>query len=368
MAIGPAYASRRGRFLAAAALLVGLGAGGLATWLQWAPDRGSAGPLEGVTVPLPPAPAQPQPNAATPNPAAAASVAAPPPMPAPKPPAPERTGAEALAPAPDPALVEKSAAGLLPVVGTDGRMPWQVYARPFDRSDRRPRVAIMVTGLGQSKDVSETAIDDLAGAVTLVFSPYAARLETWVQRARAAGHETFLSLPLEPIDYPRADPGPHTLLTSLDPQQNLERLQWVLSRVTGYVGVATAFGSRFTTSKGDLLPVLDVLRARGLMFVDSRVTKRSVAGALAKSIALPRATNDVLLDEDASRDAIDARLQRLEALARQNGVALGMGYVYPVTLERIGQWTPTLEGKGLALAPASATADLQPERTVGAGR
>jgi polysaccharide deacetylase 2 family uncharacterized protein YibQ len=249
------------------------------------------------------------------------------------------------------------------MIAPDGRKPWQAYARPFDRGDRRPRIAVLLTGLGLSGAATEAAINGLPGAVTLGFNPYASKLDEWIGYARAAGHETFLSLAMEPVEYPRVDPGPHTLLISLDRQQNVERLQWVLSRVTGYVGVVTAAGSRFTTSQADLLPVLDEVKGRGLMFVDSHSTDNSVAGPLAKSIGLPRSVSDVALDQQASRDAIDARLQQLEQMARQTGVAVGLGEVYPVTIERLAQWIPTLERKGIALAPISATADLQPDRT-----
>jgi polysaccharide deacetylase 2 family uncharacterized protein YibQ len=271
---------------------------------------------------------------------------------------------EALPPAPDPALVERTALGPLPMVAPDGRRPWQVYARPFERTDKRPRIAILLAGLGLSGAATEAAINDLPGGVTLGFNPYAPKLDEWIGYARAAGHEAFLSLAMEPVDYPRVDPGPHTLLISLDRQQNVERLQWVLSRVTGYVGVLTAAGSRFTTSQADLLPILDEVKGRGLMFVDSRSTENSVAGSLARSIGLPRAVSDAALDQpQASRDAIDQRLAQLEQVARQTGVAVGLGEVYPVTIERLAQWIPTLERKGIALAPVSAIADMQPDRT-----
>lgn len=374
------------RLLIGTAVVLILVAAGTYGWLIWTqPPPEPPKPILTLTLPprasnTPPVPAAPPPPAvATPAPVAAAppDTSAPPaqppqqaavppaPPPPPKPAAPVTPGKpEALPPAPDPALVERTALGPLPMIGPDGRKPWQAYARPFDRGDRRPRIAVLLTGLGLSGAATEAAINDLPGAVTLGFNPYAPKLDEWIGYARAAGHEAFLSLAMEPVDYPRVDPGPHTLLISLDRQQNVERLQWVLTRVTGYVGVVTSAGSRFTTSQADLLPILDEIKGRGLMFVDSHSTENTVAGPLAKSIGLPRAVSDLALDQQqASRDAIDARLQQLEQMARQTGVAVGLGEVYPVTIERLAQWIPTLERKGIALAPVSATADMQPDRT-----
>ncbi len=385
---GGSRSSLSGRLLAITALLLVSAVGGIIGWLAQADKKAPAQqPLPALSMKLPPATAPvpppaaiarvtPPPPAPAPAPPPPVAVPAPPqqaavpppskPQPPPKPPTPTR--AEPLAPAPDPGLVERSDEGPLPIVGADGRKPWQVYARPFDRADKRPRVAVMVTGLGLSGAATEAAINDLGGSVTLVFNPYAQRLDEWIQRSRAAGHEVFLSLPMEPLNYPRMDPGPHTLLVALDSRQNLERLQWVLSRVTGYVGTVSSAGSRFTTSKSDLLPVLEALNHRGLMFVDARSTDRSVAGSLSKGIGLPRASVDLVLDQQASRDAIDQRLSQLETLARQNGVAVAASDAYPVTIERLAQWIPTLEAKGIALAPISATSDMQSDRTAEATR
>jgi polysaccharide deacetylase 2 family uncharacterized protein YibQ len=377
------------RLLAGTAGIIVLLVAGVYAWLTWTEPPPKPPPKPLLTLSLPPAassppaaaaetpptgstPAPAAPSPAAPTPSASAAPPSPPaepqqqsilPTPAVRPQAQSLAKAEALSPAPDPALVERTALGPLPMIGPDGRKPWQAYARPFDRADKRPRIAVLLTGLGLSGAATEAAINGLPGAVTLGFNPYASKLDEWTGYARAAGHEVFLSLAMEPVDYPRVDPGPHTLLISLDRQQNLERLQWVLSRVTGYVGVVSSAGSRFTTSQADLLPILDEVKGRGLMFVDSRSTENSVAGALSKSIGLPRAVSDLALDQpQASRDAIDQRLLQLEQTARQTGVAVGLGEVYPVTIERLAQWIPALERKGIALAPVSATADIQPDR------
>jgi polysaccharide deacetylase 2 family uncharacterized protein YibQ len=170
-----------------------------------------------------------------------------------------------------------------------------------------------------------------------------------------------LTLPMEPNDYPRQDPGPYTLLTSLSPRENLERLDWVLSRVSGYVGLINMMGSRFTTSQTSLIPVFEELKKRGLMFVDGRASEQSVAGALANSLGLPRVVADASIDGEPSRDAIDHQLAALEEFAQRNGAALGIGLTYPVTLERVALWSKGIEERNMVLAPASALAALPGE-------
>lgn len=313
----------------------------------------------------PPSPTpQPPQDAALPPATAPAPPAAPMPIPPPPSTAPPQTRVpfpriDGLAPVPDQGLIERTPEGLLPRIGADGRKPWQVYGRPFDPDDKRPRIALIIGGLGQSSAATEAAMQRLPGAVTLAYTAYARNLEQWVDLSRAAGHEVLLTLPMEPVGYPANDPGPHTLLVSLSEAENRARLTWLMSRFAGYSGVVNLMGSRFTTEAGPLKPVLDELNKRGLLFVDSRSSLTSIAGKMAGEIKLPRAVNNRFIDTKAARPDIDKRLEELEQIARSEGVAVGIGAAYPVTIERVTQWVQQLDAKGIVLAPVSAVVDKQ---------
>jgi len=299
----------------------------------------------------PPAPAPAAAPAAAPAPVAPVQVAPAPPPPAPPPQVAARPAPAAPAPR----------AALPPLPPRDVQAPtWVRFARPFDPEDRRPRVAIVIVDLGKSQAATNAAIQNLGGGVTLAFTPYADGLAQWLALARAAGHEVLLSLPMEPTDFPNTDPGPQTLLTTLTSRQNMERLNWTLERAQGYVGVVNAQGSRFTASTDAMRPVVDRLFARGLLFVDARTTQTSVATKVADDVGVPRAYADRLIDQEASRPAIDRALADLERLARQNGAALGIAQTYPVTFERLINWLAQIEGRGIALAPVSAVVNRQP--------
>ena len=216
-------------------------------------------------------------------------------------------------------------------------------------------IAVVLSGLGLSSAATEAAIKQLPGAITLSFTPYSRRLNEWVALARVHGHEVMLDLPMEPTSYPDDDPGPQALLTALSIAQNMKRLDWALGRATGYVGVVPAMGSRFTASREHIAPVLERIKARGLLFLDNRASEGSVAGKIAEGMALPSAVNDRFLDlAQASRVAVDARLVQIERIARTEGHAVAIGHPYPVTIERLRAWTADLDSRGFALAPISA--------------
>src|SRR3546814_10029660 len=98
------------------------------------------------------------------------------------------------------------------------------------------------------------------------------------------------------------------------------------------------------------------MKQRGLLFVDRRSTEESLVAALAAEIGVPHAVNDRSIDErQASRVAIDARLAQIERIALTSGVAVAMGQPYPVTLERLAEWTGELTARGFAVADRKST-------------
>jgi hypothetical protein len=264
-----------------------------------------------------------------------------------------------LIPAPDPGLVENSPNGPLPIIGTDGRQPWQVYARPFDPKDTRPRIALIITGIGLDATLSQAALDRLPGTVTFGLDPYAGNVKDNLANARSLGHEALLGLPLEPLDYPRQDPGPLTLLTSLDTSQNADRLAKLMGKATGYVGFVAIMGARFESANPSLEPVLETLKLRGLMFADDKAPEQSVVAPLARQMKLAWAAGNSVIDSESDPATIDQALAGLEAAAKGSGAALGIAALSPALLDRVAAWLGSLDGKGFALAPASAVANRQ---------
>lgn len=264
-----------------------------------------------------------------------------------------------LHPHPDLKLIETTDTGPLPVIGEGGRQPWRVYSRPFNVLEKRPRVAVIVTGLGVSFAATQTAVEQLPGAVTFAFAPFADKLKEWIDAARGAGHEVLLDLPMEPKGFPRSDPGPFGLLTSLQPDQNQRRFDWVLSRMTGYIGVTNYHGDRFSGNKTAMQPVLAELKRRGLMFIDSMEYAISTGPTIAKALKLPVVQVNRIIDRVASRAAIASQLAEIAKITKVQGVAVIMARPYPVTIRALKRWIPKLADMGLVLAPVSAVANRQ---------
>jgi uncharacterized protein len=288
-----------------------------------------------------------------------APAAAPPPPPPPPTIPDSETGSITLPTAPVAELVEESQYGPLPRVATDGRRPIDVYARPsryvVAKAGDPPRVAILVTGLGLPDAPAGDVLKGLPAPISVAYGAYGRNLQESVSRARDDGHEVLLQIPLEPNNYPTVDPGPHTLLTTLPPQENMKRLQWLMSRYTGYVGVTNHMGEKFEATTASLTPVLEELKLRGLLYVDDGSVKDSTVSQVAGTIGLDYSVASMQIDPG----NLAKQLAQLEATAKERGSAIGVVKASPATVKQLSDWAAKLEAKGFVLVPVSAAVRSQ---------
>ncbi|MFZ2156290.1 MAG: divergent polysaccharide deacetylase family protein, partial [Bradyrhizobium sp.] len=263
----------------------------------------------------------------------------------------EAGAAPAMMAAVDQRLLEKSRYGMIPVVA-DGLKPFTAYAAEADRAKaaKMPVVAIVVAGLGVGAAKTTDAIMKLPPAVTLAFTPYGSDPSKLTERARTQRHEILLQVPMEPFDYPDNDPGPQTLLTTLAPEQNIDRMYWHMSRFQGYAGIANFMGARFVATDAVMQPIIREAAKRGLGYFDDG-SPRSTAPTLAAAQAMPFAKADFTIDAVPTAVEIDRTLAKLESLAKQRGTAVGVASALPISIERIGVWIRALESRGIMLVP-----------------
>lgn len=262
--------------------------------------------------------------------------------------------ATALSTLPLEKLTEKSRYGKIPKVAKDGSRPLDLYAAPVARgAQNSPKIVLIVTGMGLSQTGTQEAIRLLPPGITLAFAPYGSSLDRWVQRARQEGHELLLQVPLEPFDFPDNDPGPHTLLSKLSSAQNMDRLHWLMSRMSNYVGVVNFMGARFTAAPDSVTPFMQELETRGLLYMDDGSSSRSVAERIAGELKTPFVKADMTIDNISTPEEVDARLLQLESLSRSRGLAIGVAAALPVSVDRIAEWALGLEARGVFLVPPS---------------
>ena len=238
----------------------------------------------------------------------------------------------------------------------DGSWAGVQFATTEVTAPKPARIAILLRGVGRNEQDGADAIAKLPSAISLAFLPYGAESLRLASQAREKGHEIIVQLPLEPTDYPTSNPGPDTLLTSLRPEENAARLQTVLKRFDGHAGVTNFMGGKMLQSKDALKPVLEDIKARGLLYVGESNNSHNTVRQVAREINLRYGAAQVLIDTQANPEAIDKALSRLAAIARQRGSAIGIGIANAVTIEQVQAWSEKLAAQGITLVPVGALA------------
>ena len=260
-----------------------------------------------------------------------------------------------------------AAAPRLQAPADSGEAPaWQRYAAVAEPAEGRPMIAIVLDDLGIDKRRARRAIE-LPAPVTLAFLPYATELEEQTALARQRGHELLVHVPMQPHGH-NSDPGPNVLDIDLGAAELRDRIAWNLKQFDGYVGVNNHMGSRFTESEDGMRLVAEAMRDRGLLFLDSLTSGRSVGEREARAAGVPTTSRDVFLDNTDTAAEVELRLAQTERVARETGSAIAIGHPRDATLNVLEVWIPKARAAGFVVVPltqvvaARAAAGLQQAR------
>jgi len=199
---------------------------------------------------------------------------------------------------------------------------------PWTQTAAAANLAIVVDDLGYSVRQSERVMA-LPGPVTLAILPFAPKATEVAQRAHAAGTDVILHQPME------AQTAKHThgtLTLTMTPGRFLELFANALQRVPNAIGVNNHTGSLLTQHAEPMHRLMAQISARGLFFLDSRTTHKTVAMDIAQQWQVPALKRDVFLDHEPSPAAVSREYQRALRIARKQGHAVLIAHPYEVSL------------------------------------
>ncbi|MDP2645537.1 MAG: divergent polysaccharide deacetylase family protein [Desulfobacterales bacterium] len=217
---------------------------------------------------------------------------------------------------------------------------------------QKPRVAIIIDDLGYDRILADNFLDlhHAFSYSVLPFSPFQNRI---VQKLHAKKSDLLLHLPMEPLEYPRVDPGPGALLTSMSPDQLMGQLEKNLDAGPYIQGVNNHMGSKMTTDAVKMGQIFSVLKKRGFFFIDSLTTAKSVGKSSAGLFKIPFAQRDVFLDHIVEAEFIRKQLAVLIRLAMDHGEALGIAHPHALSYDILRESLPDLLEQ-VDLVPVSA--------------
>ena len=214
-----------------------------------------------------------------------------------------------------------------------------------------PLVAIIIDDMGYDKKIAKK-FSQLKGQITFSILPHSPFQKTVARLANENGLDTMLHLPMEPFEYPQVDPGPGTLLTTMTPDQLIRTLKNNLATVPNIKGVNNHMGSKMTAESSQLYQIFSILKKRGLYFIDSRTSAKTVCKPSARLFQIPFAQRDVFLDHVQDPDFVRKQIKELIRIAQSHGQAIGIGHPHTITYEILREMMPELQKK-VKLVPAS---------------
>ncbi len=215
------------------------------------------------------------------------------------------------------------------------------------------QVALVVDDMGNSLD----ALDDLISIglpLDIAILPDSEHPRETAERAEAAGLEVLLHLPLESENgNGGAAYGSGFITAGMPAEEILRTIAAGIDAVPGIRGVNNHMGSKVTTDRDMMRIILPPLRDRGLFFLDSLTSGRSVAYDEAVRLGMPAARRDVFLDADGDGARAGERLRDLFQAARRHGRAIGICHPFPATLAALKSDFPLVAVYGLEAVPVS---------------
>lgn len=202
-----------------------------------------------------------------------------------------------------------------------------------------PIVVIIMDDLGNNRAAGMRALG-LQGNLTYGILPNTPSAEVLARHAHASGKEVIVHAPMASVH--RLNPGPGALSDRLGHSEFLTTVRGNIRAIPHARGLNNHMGSALTPQPEFMGLLMAVVAENDLYFIDSRTSAATVAASVAEHFQIKHLSRDVFIDHDPSMAAIDAAFQRLLALARRNGIAVGTAHPYPTTLEYLETVLPNL--------------------------
>ena len=208
-------------------------------------------------------------------------------------------------------------------------------------------IAVIIDDMGHNFAAARPFIH-MPHPVALSFLPGLPHSGELAREAVKTGKTVLLHLPMEPMGYPGTDPGPGAVLTSHSRDEIRRIMEKDLASIPEAAGINNHMGSKATADQRVMETVLDLVKQKGLFFIDSRTTPETVALAIAREMGIPSAQRSVFLDNVTEAKAIDARIDELLECALEKGWAIGIGHPHPPTAEALPRLAARAREKGVS--------------------
>ncbi|WP_225446595.1 divergent polysaccharide deacetylase family protein [Paenibacillus rhizovicinus] len=190
------------------------------------------------------------------------------------------------------------------------------------------QVAIVIDDFGNGMTGTPEMMQ-LPVKFTTAVMPFMPTTKQDAELAHKLGNDVIVHMPMEPV---RGKPewlGPGAIMTSMSEAEIRKRVEAAIDDVPFAVGMNNHMGSKVTADERVMRVVLTVVKERGLFFLDSRTTYKTVLPKLTAELGVPLLSNQVFLDDVYSTNHIAKQVGVMRKYLENNESCVIIGHVGP---------------------------------------
>ena len=211
------------------------------------------------------------------------------------------------------------------------------------------KIAIVIDDIGNHQ--RHLDLLSLPGNLTFAILPHTPFSQTFAYLASKQSKELILHIPMQAIESKNLGPGALTL--DMDKQTLQMTLGNALASLPQVIGVNNHMGSALTQHSAAMKWTMEILRKRGLFFLDSRTTTESQAQITADLYGVAIIAREVFLDNNTHSTYLLKQLKRAKSLSLRNGYTVLIAHPYPETVAFLDEQIPILLQQGYELISLS---------------
>lgn len=230
-----------------------------------------------------------------------------------------------------------------------------VYSKNNTTSHSSKKLAVIVDDFGYFDSDHLQEFLDMDQGVTFSILPFEHYSQHVMNKAVKAGHETLIHMPMEPIDYPRHNPGPDAIYVHMSERDIRRTVQKYIKALPLCIGANNHMGSMVTSDAEVIRIVLEEVKKKDLFFLDSRTSQNSVAYNVARDMMIPTFENSMFLDTEPLNDSTyKAKFHRLEKMAESRSPMMVIAHCNTAKqLQYLKRFLKDAKAAGYELIPAS---------------
>jgi polysaccharide deacetylase 2 family uncharacterized protein YibQ len=229
----------------------------------------------------------------------------------------------------------------------------------FAQAPGKPKIAVVIDdfGLTYKKNVPDEDWMKIQWPITFAVMPESPVTTQAAKRTKESGHELIIHYPFDPfqsLDMAKDRATEH------DVESMKKLLDKAFKQIPGPVGLNNHRSYKGTMNRPLMEAFMKLYKPRGLYFLDSHVSQKSVAYDEAKKAGIPAARNFIFLEEPHHYNdkKFAAAMIRVAAQhARKTGQVVLIGHHYfHGTYDALMEEIPKLQAEGFELVFCSALA------------